>query len=81
MRDKNIKFFHFKVSFRKKKNKIWGIENAQGEWIKENEDIKKEFYGHFAKLFTTSSPTQAQMEEALREIIPKVSPEMNEYPC
>lgn len=61
--DKNTKFFHFQASSRRRKNKIWGIENAQGEWTKENENIEKELCGYFVKLFATSSPTQAQMEE------------------
>lgn len=33
--DKNTKFFHIKTSSRKRKNRIWGIENAQGEWTEE----------------------------------------------
>lgn len=78
-RDKNTKLFHFKALSRKKNNKIQVIENAQGEWIEENEDIEKEFCWNFAKLFNTSSPTQAQIEEALRGMILKVLQKMNEY--
>ena len=29
--DKNTKFFHHKASNRKKKNRIWGIENSSGD--------------------------------------------------
>lgn len=33
--DKNTKFFYSKVSAKKRKNKIWGIENTQGQVIEE----------------------------------------------
>lgn len=79
--DKNTKNFHLKVSSRKRKNKIWGIENERGDWTEENEEVEKEFFGYFTKLFSTSNPTQAQMENALRGMMPKVTPEMNEYLC
>lgn len=49
------------------------IEDAQGNLVAENEDIEKEFYGYFAKLFSTSSPFQDQIENALRGIVPNIS--------
>ncbi|KAL9419852.1 hypothetical protein AB3S75_037587 [Citrus x aurantiifolia] len=79
--DENTKFFQLKASSRKNKNTIWGIENERGDWTEENEEVEKEFCGYFTKLFSTSNPTQAQMENALRGIMLKVTPEMNEYLC
>ena len=77
--DKNIKFFHHKASSRKRKNKIWGIEDAHGNWIKETGEIANQFCEYFTALFSTSSPTKDQMEDSLRGLKPKVSPEMNAY--
>ena len=45
--DKNTKFFHAKASARKKKNKVWGVENSQGVWLREIDDIEKELCGYF----------------------------------
>lgn len=55
--DKNTKFFHAKASARKRKNKIWGIENSHGSWLKEKEKIESEFYNYFQELFTSTNPT------------------------
>lgn len=63
--DKNTKFFHAKVSARKRKNKVWGVENSQGVWLRERDDIEKEFCGYSQELFTTSSPTPSQIQAAL----------------
>lgn len=40
--------------------------------------MKKEFYDYFANLFTTSRPTQDQVEAVLEERVSKVTEEMNE---
>ena len=76
--DKNTKFFHHKASTRKKKNRIWGIENSSGDWLKKAKDVEAEFDNYFTKLFTTTKPSQNQMDAALKGINPRVSAEMNE---
>ncbi|KAH9801140.1 hypothetical protein KPL71_000911 [Citrus sinensis] len=76
--DKNTKFFHLKVLNRKKKNQIWGIENSSGDWIKKAKDVEAEFCNYFTKLFTTTKPSQNQMEAALKGVTPRVSEDMNE---
>ena len=77
--DKNTKFFHSKASARRRKNKIWGVEDDQGNWVDEPEGIEGEFCGFFQQLFTSSKPSQAQISEALKGLLPKVSQEMNTY--
>ncbi|XP_024038343.1 uncharacterized protein LOC112097373 [Citrus clementina] len=76
--DKNTKFFHHKASSRKKKNRIWGIENAAGNWIENAEGVEFEFNKYFTNLFTTSKPNQDQIAAALSGISRRVSTEMNE---
>ncbi|KAH9688162.1 reverse transcriptase domain-containing protein [Citrus sinensis] len=75
--DKNTKYFHAKASARKRKNKVWGIENEQGIWLKDRDEIEEEIYSHFQELFTTSSPTPSQIQATLQDMTEKVTPEMN----
>ncbi|KAH9799959.1 reverse transcriptase domain-containing protein [Citrus sinensis] len=76
--DKNTKFFHSKASSRKRKNKIRGIETDQGNWIKDEREVEKEFCDYFEGLFKSSNPSHDQLEAALASLVPKVSDEMNE---
>lgn len=75
--DKNTKFFHYKASTRKRKNKIWGVENSQGQWTDKRDEVEKEFCGYFQDLFTSSYPSQNQIQEALKGLYLKVTTEMN----
>ncbi|KAH9685373.1 reverse transcriptase domain-containing protein [Citrus sinensis] len=77
--DKNTKFFHSKASARRRKNKIWGVEDDQGNWVDDPEGIEGEFCGFFQQLFTSSKPSQPQISEALKGLLPKVSQEMNTH--
>ena len=76
--DKNTKYFHPKASSRKKKNWIGGILNQEEGWTEDKDEIEKEFHEYFAKLFTSSNPTEVQIEAALESLKPRVSAEMNE---
>ena len=75
--DKNTKYFHLKASARRRKNKIWGIENSHGQWTEDQGEVEKEFCEYFQNLFTTSSPNQSQIQSALDGISPKVTTDMN----
>lgn len=44
----------------------------------DEEDIEREFCSYFAKMFTTTKPTQEHMKDALAGLHPKVSDEINE---
>ena len=61
-----------------KKNRIWGIENISGDWIKKAKDVEAEFCNYFTKLFTTTKLSQNHMGAALKGITPRVSEDMNE---
>ena len=81
---KTQNFFISKPHLEREKNKIWRTKAAHGNWIKETGEIAKQFCEYFIDLFLTSNPTKDQMEDALRGMRPKVSPEMNtdmSQPC
>ncbi|KAH9685108.1 reverse transcriptase domain-containing protein [Citrus sinensis] len=46
--DRNTKFFHSKATARKRKNKIWGVEDKNGVWTENGEAVERE--GNFRGL-------------------------------
>lgn len=76
--DKNTKYFHAKASSRKRKNRIWGIQDSQRNWIVMGEEVERELCAYFANLFSTTRPDQNQLDAALEEITPRVTEEMND---
>lgn len=76
--DKNTKFFHHKASSRKKKNRLWGIEDEIKRLIENVEEVEHEFGTYFTNLFTTSKPSQDQIAIALLRITSRVLNDMNE---
>ncbi|XP_074317931.1 uncharacterized protein LOC141654709 [Silene latifolia] len=55
--DKNTSYFHHKAKQRKKRNTIVGIENEDGGWCTEEEDIAKVVEDYFSRLFCSSNPS------------------------
>ncbi|KAK9191214.1 hypothetical protein WN943_019825 [Citrus x changshan-huyou] len=45
--DRNTKFFHSKATARKRKNKIWGVEDKNGVWTENGEAVEREFCNYF----------------------------------
>lgn len=76
--DRNTKFFHAKATVRKRKNRIEGVLDENGNWSIEAEEIERRFCEHFAELFTTTNPSRQQRESALKDMPKKVTAEMNE---
>ena len=77
-RDRNTKFFHAKATARKRKNRIEGVLDKNGNWSIEAEEIERRFCEHFVELFTTTNPSRQQRESALKDMPKKVTAEMNE---
>ncbi|KAH9770469.1 putative reverse transcriptase/RNA-dependent DNA polymerase [Citrus sinensis] len=40
--DRNTKFFHSKATTRKRKNKIWGVEDKNGVWTEDGEAVERD---------------------------------------
>ncbi|KAH9650223.1 putative reverse transcriptase/RNA-dependent DNA polymerase [Citrus sinensis] len=76
--DKNTKFFHSKATTRKRKNRIWGVENKECSWTEDGEAVEREFCDYFQQHFTSSKPSQDQMNAALEGLTPKVTATMND---
>lgn len=50
--DKNTMFFHSRVVWRAKKNKIKKLRNQQGEWVDKPEEMEQLATDFFKNLFT-----------------------------
>lgn len=75
--DKNTKLFHHKVLTKKRKNKIKGVEDNNGRWIEDNEEVERRFCEYFQDLFTTSNPSQDKINADLQGMPPKINSELN----
>ncbi|KAH9681142.1 reverse transcriptase domain-containing protein [Citrus sinensis] len=75
--DRNTKFFHSKATARKRKNKIWGVEDKNGVWTEDGEAVEREFCNYFQQLLTSSKPSQDQMNAVMEVLTPKVTVAMN----
>ena len=55
--DQNKKFFHATASQRRRKNRIDGLQNHQGEWIDYQEGIENIILEYFAKIYRSDKPS------------------------
>lgn len=69
--DKNTKFFHAKASARKRKNRISGLEDENGIWNENVEDVERLFCEYFTIIFTST-----HMETTLADLPKQVTGEM-----
>lgn len=75
--DKNTKYFHTKALARKRKNRISRLEDEDRIWTEETEDVERSFCKYFKNIFTTTNPSQAQLDAALTDLPEHVTAEMN----
>ncbi|XP_074313613.1 uncharacterized protein LOC141648795 [Silene latifolia] len=73
--DKNTRFFHLRVSNRKRRNNITRLKDEGGLWVTDENSIRKMTTEYFHKLFTSSNPSI--MEDALSCIAPCVTDAIN----
>ena len=53
--DRNTTYFHQKTLARRRRNRITTIQNANGEWIVDNEIIKQHATAFFSTLYTSET--------------------------
>ena len=73
--DRNIKFFHFRASKRKKKNTILGLRDDNGIWYDTNDTIADVVVQYFKNIYTSSQPTS--FNDVIAAIPTRVTDEMN----
>ncbi|KAL0302936.1 UNVERIFIED_CONTAM: hypothetical protein Sradi_6161700 [Sesamum radiatum] len=76
--DDNTRFFHAQASTRKRQNLISGLRDDKGNWRDKEEDIQHLLSQYFWHIFTTSCPSESNMNEVLSTIQPRVIMEMNQ---
>lgn len=73
--DKNTKFFHSRVSARKRKNRISRQQEDNREWHEGREKAMGLAQTYFQDLFTTSNPSM--LKEAISAMENEVNSQMN----
>ncbi|KAH7843145.1 hypothetical protein Vadar_013178 [Vaccinium darrowii] len=73
--DNNTKFFHASVMQRRARNRISGVENMSGEWVRKQDEVRYEFQNYFQSIFTAAP--DLDFEDTINGIPHKVSPSMN----
>ncbi|XP_016652264.1 PREDICTED: uncharacterized protein LOC107881841 [Prunus mume] len=53
--DKNTKFFHLSIVVRKRRNKIEGLNDSDGNWTTEKSDMQAIVTSHFKDLFSSKT--------------------------
>ena len=74
--DRNTKFFHATASQRRRRNKMVGIQGADGMWQEKQEDIESTILIYFESIFKTDHPPQ--FGTSLGAIDQRVTRDMNE---
>ena len=74
--DRNTKFFHSKVSQRRRQNFIEGMKNANGVWVEEVDEVEEVASEYFMNIFNAG--TCDRMEECLNTVDRKITDDMLE---
>ena len=63
----------------KKKNKICGLEDGNGRWIEEADEVEKMFCEYFTNIFTTTTPTPDHLVAAVADLPTRSTGEMESH--
>lgn len=73
--DKNTSYFHARATVGKQVNKINGLENKNGQWVKEKHALEGVVDSYFRELCHSTRPYEGDMEAVLQEVVPRLSEE------
>ena len=76
--DRNTSYFHHKASQRKKRNYVHGLSDEHGTWCEDGEDIESIFNDYFSSIFTSSKPSDYNLEEVLSLLDPVITDDYNQ---
>lgn len=76
--DKNTRFFHAKATTRARVNHISGLENRQGQWVESKTDVENVVADYFETLFSTTEPSERDIDGVLHHINPRMTEEANQ---
>ena len=74
--DLNTKFYHALTKQRRVRNKLVCLHDDMGNWITDENGVDKVAVDYFEGLFQTTEPTE--FDSFLEEIVPSISPQMNQ---
>ena len=74
--DLNTKFYHVLTKQRRVRNKIVRLHDDVGNWITDENGVEKVAVDYFDGLFRSTTPTE--FEGFLVEVVPSISPQMNQ---
>ncbi|KAK3230421.1 hypothetical protein Dsin_002302 [Dipteronia sinensis] len=71
--DRNTRFFHWKASARKGRNKINGLRDNNGMWQTDFQNMVNVITDYFGKMFSSSSPSSAQIDKVTASVEQQLS--------
>ncbi|KAK2664375.1 hypothetical protein Ddye_002949 [Dipteronia dyeriana] len=77
--DRNSRFFHSKASGRRACNRIRGLTDVDGNWRGSRENMEKIISNYFTSIFTTSCPSQNDIDLVLEGVQPKLSRSLSHF--
>ena len=75
--DRNTRFFHSVASQRQQKNRIIGLEDSNGVWQGDKENIQSIILNYFSSIYQSNQPSQ--FNPVIEAIERKVTDEMNNF--
>lgn len=75
--DRNTAYFHAKATVREQVNKIMGLHDAHGVWVKEKQQMETVVDHYFRGIFKSSDPSEGDIEAALQSLSPRMTEDAN----
>lgn len=73
--DKNTSYFHARATVRKQVNKITGLQNGAGTWVRDKKGMEGLVDEYFRGLFRSSNPNDGDIEAMLHTVVPRLTME------